>query len=270
MSSYLRQVVLMGVAGVAIAACGNDNGPKSKPTVLFGVTAANQLVSFEAETPGTVTTTALTGLGPGEQAIGLDFRPDDEVLYLATDSAKLYTVDPGTGAATFRGAFTPIPTGSAFGFDINPVADRIRVAGDDGQNFRVIPATGGGGLLDSDLSYATGDANEGEAPEVIGGAQSNNRASASSSALFLIDAAADVLTTTANPNLGELSTLGPVGIDVSGDGGFDIAANGTAYAALVSAGSSSPNLYTVNLSSGLATLVGPINSARLVGLSAQP
>src|SRR5262249_37215818 len=160
--------------------------------ILFGVTAANQLVSFDAETPGSVTTVSLTGLGTGEGAIGLDFRPDDGVLYLASDSAKLYSVNLTTGAASFIGAFTPVPTGSAFGFDINPAADRIRVSGDDGQNFRVIPATGGGGLVDNDLSYAIGDVNEGETPEVIGAAHSNNKASASTSALFLIDAAADV------------------------------------------------------------------------------
>ena len=67
-----------------------------------------------------------------------------------------------------------------------------------------------------------------------------------------------------------LNTVGPLGVNAGAANGFDISgATGTAYAALRNAGPSS--LYTINLSTGAASLVGPIGSGlALTGLTIIP
>jgi hypothetical protein len=267
-----RSLGLLCVA-VILGACGGDNGPsENKPTILYGVTSANQLVSFDATDPAAVTTRAITGLAAGDDARAIDFRPLDGSLYLLTDGNSIYTVNTSTGAATQVGTdFTPALDGVLFGFDFNPVVDRLRVVTNNDQNFRLDPSTGAVAGSDSELGFAVGDVNEGEDPSSIGAAYTNNEAGAASTALFMIDDGLDALLSAgANPNLGFLTTVGGLGINAAGDGGFDIAKDGTAYAALVPNGTTTPNLYTINLSTGAATLVGAINSERLLGLSAKP
>jgi hypothetical protein len=266
-----RTLGLLAIA-LVLGACGDDNGPsKTKPTILFGVTSDNQLVSFDATDPATVTSRAITGLAAGEDARGLDFRPLDGALYLLTDASTIYTVNTSTGAATLVGdTFTPALDGALFGFDFNPVVDRVRLVTNNDQNLRLDPATGDVAGTDTDLSFSVGDVHEGVNPSVIGAAYTNNKAGASTTALFYIDDGLDLLLFSSNPNTGFVSTVGGLGINVAGEGGFDIAKDGTAYAALVPMGTATPNLYTIDLSFGTATLVGPINATRLLGLSAKP
>jgi len=52
------------------------------PATLYAVDTNNHLVSFNADTPGTLATdVAVTGLKLGEVVAGLDFRPVDGKLY---------------------------------------------------------------------------------------------------------------------------------------------------------------------------------------------
>jgi hypothetical protein len=73
-----------------------------------------------------------------------------------------------------------------------------------------------------------------------------------------------------SPNGGALTNINPLGVNVSGDVGFDIDAGGTAFAALTVGGLS--QLYTINLATGAATLVGSIGDGNLSigGLAALP
>ena len=98
----------------------------------------------------------VTGLVAGQNLVGIDYRPADGQLYTlgvsAAGTAQLYTINPTTGAATAvgtTGSFvaangtTVVPiAGTGFGFDFNPVVDRIRVTTSTGQNFRINPITG--------------------------------------------------------------------------------------------------------------------------------
>ena len=77
---------------------------------------------------------------------------------------QLYNISWRTGVATPIGAtgafvafdgLTPVPiAGTSFGFDFNPVTDRIRVVNDLGQNFRIDPNAGA--LVDGDLGATPG------------------------------------------------------------------------------------------------------------------
>src|SRR4029453_12592543 len=126
-----------------------------------------------SSTPGTIFgALGITGLQAGETVLGIDFRPATGGLYALGSTSRLYTINPTTGAATqvgAAGAFTL--SGTAFGFDFNPVVDRIGVVSDADQNLRLIPDTGAlVGVADTPLAYATGDPNFGLNPNVVGAA----------------------------------------------------------------------------------------------------
>src|SRR4051794_6049873 len=122
---------------------------------IFGVTAGTpRAVSFDSADPGTfLTDVPVTRVGGGEGLIGLDTRPATGAPLLLTRDAsgvgRLYTLDPFTRAATLIAAlsadpadstapYTTLPSAS-FGFDVNPVPDRIRVTASEGTNLRVNP-----------------------------------------------------------------------------------------------------------------------------------
>ena len=122
----------------------------------------------------------ITGLTPGDQLVGIDFRPATGQLYgLSTPgggpgSAQLYIIDTETAVATPVGAPNAVLGGSSFGFDFNPVPDRIRVVSNAGENLRLNPNDG------HDCGYWTrishtrlGDPNAGRPPSVVGVAYTN-------------------------------------------------------------------------------------------------
>ena len=243
----------------------------STAVTLYGVTAANSLVQFNSATPGTIDSTlAITGLQAGETVRGIDVRPATLQLYILGSTSRLYTLDPGTGAATQvgTGTFATALNGTSFGFDFNPTVDRIRVTSDTEQNLRLHPDTGAIAAVDTALAYATGDPNVGQNPNVVGSAYTNNVAGATTTLLYNLDSGRDVLVTQNPPNNGTLNTVGALGVDTSDVVGFDITnPGGTAYAALAVAGSS--RLYTINLTTGAATLVGNIGgTSAITGLTA--
>lgn len=258
--------------GLMLGACGDDdNDNDSDDIVLYGVTPDNELVRFTAAEPGDVTTRAITGLEIGTAIRAIDYRPANGVLYgLGTDS-YVYTINTATGAATPVGTgVVPSIPGATFAWDFNPTVDRIRVITSTNDNRRLDPATGLQSFDDTDVAYAFGDVNEGEAPAIVGAAYTNNVEGAATTTLYVIDQELSILALVNPPNEGTLNTVGELGIDVAGDGGFDISPDSIAYAALVPLGSSTPSLYTIDITTGAATLVGAINSERLTGLTVKP
>ena len=103
---------------------------------------------------------------------------------------------------------------------------------------------------------------------MVGVAYSNNFGGAAQTTLFGIDSGRDVLVRqggingSPTPNGGQLTTLGPLGVNTIDDVGFDISGvTGIAFASLTSRVGpldTSSDLYTINLSTGAATLVGSI------------
>ena len=239
--------------------------------VIFAYNLANNhLVSFDAATPGTLATdVAITGLNAGETLIGLDFRPANGTLYSVAATAiasRVVTINTATGAVTGVGAgFTPALAGGQFyGIDFNPTVDRIRVVNTSDLNIRLNPNDGTLVGTDTNLAYIAGDPNLGANPTVAQIAYSNNTAGASTTTLFAIDTNVNTLDRiggvngSISPNTGQLTTIGSLGVvTTSNSGGFDIqSGTGTAYAVLTVSNVS--NLYTINLATGAATLVGGV------------
>jgi hypothetical protein len=232
----------------------------------------NKLVSFNRGAPGKLCTSAsITGLGAGENVLGIDIRPADGALYALGSAGKVYTLDTATGAATLKStlmadaADTTAPFtalyGTDFGVGFNPVPDRLRVVNDTGQNLRINVDTGAT-TTDETLRPGT--------PRVTAVAYTNSFAGATSTTLFALDSTADSLvriggdpatgaacTLTTNPNCGVVTAIGALNAgDTTGVDGFDIDARsrtlGSALAALTIGAATSSSLFVVNLETGSA------------------
>jgi hypothetical protein len=273
-------VAALGVA-LAVAQTGMAETPKGR--VVYATTQDNRLARFGTENPASsASSLPFDGLMTGETLIGLDFGPRDGKLYGVSDKNRMYTIDPATAKVSPIGSSTFMPglTGTSFGLDFNPTVNRVRLHADDGFNARLNQETGAvvdfdantaGIQPDKPLNYASSDAGAGQKPSIVGTAYTNSNATATTTTLYAIDSSRDVLVTVAPPNDGVLSSVGALGVDTSSAVGFDIsgAADGTAFATLTTGGSS--RLYTVNLMTGKATLVGAIGgNVVLTGIAIAP
>jgi hypothetical protein len=233
----------------------------AKAVTLYGVTASNQLIRFDSATPNNVTVVGtITGLQSGENILGIDFRPATGQLYALGSTGRLYIINKTNASATLVAPLSVALNGTDFGFDFNPVPDRLRIVSNTGQNLRVNP-NDGSTIVDGTLNPGT--------PSVTAAGYTNNFAGATSTTLYVIDTNTDQLLIQNPPNNGTLNPVGSLGVDASSANGFDIfAGDGIAYAALTVSGTTS--LYTINLMTGAATLVGPIGSGStsLRGLAA--
>ena len=162
---------------------------------------------------------------------------------------------------------TTLTTGTFFGFDFNPVADQIRVVNTSDQNLRVNATTGALVATDTNLAHAT--LNE----EVAGIAYDRNDTSAATpTTLFGIDFSTNTLVRiggvdgSPSSDGGVLTTIGGLGsgfILGSREIGFDIAPSSAAFASMFTS-ANGWRLYTVNLSTGVATSAGAIGTGTTV------
>ena len=293
------------LASLLAAACALPV-PTAAPTrseMVHATTTRNELISFRAGQPGVILSRkAIVGLPPGEHISGIDFRPSNGKLYALSSAMRLYTLDTASGIATpvGTGPMAVRLTGTEFGFDFNPVVDRIRLVSDKGENLRLHPDTGAvvdadpgrpGVQIDVPLRYDEEDENGGRLPRISGAAYSNSGvADAKVTTNFAIDAGLGVLVTQgtregtspafapATPNTGRLFTVGPLGVQPDGPVSFDIARGaasgsrtGTAFAAFIPLGRNATTLYQINLQTGKATDLGVIDRGEPVtGIAIQP
>ncbi len=266
----------LGSQNTAVLLILDNEPPLPNSITVYAVTVNNNLLTFNSTAPNVILSNVpITGLQPGELLVGIDFRPANGQLYALGNSNRLYTVNTTTGAATAVAApFSPGLTGIDFGSDFNPMVDRLRVVSDADQNFRLNPNTGAVAGSDTALAYASGDPNFGSNPNVVGSAYTNSFAGASSlttTTLYGIDSNLDTLVrqggvdgAAPSPNSGQLTTIGPLGVNPTGLVGFDIqGSNNKAFAAL-NAPAESSKLYTLNLATGAATLLGAIGGSELI------
>jgi hypothetical protein len=238
------------------------------PTVY--VLSGNSLSRINPAAPNTLTgTTAITGLNAGENVLGIDFRPANGLLYALTSSARLLTVNPDTGAGTAVATLAADPAdltapftalaGTNYTVDFNPAADRLRVISDTGQSLRINVVTG--------ATTTDGNINRTVPAVVVAGAYASNFAGTTTTTLYDLDSASDVLAIQNPPNDGTLADVGALGVDLTGQNAFDIAGgdNGLALAAL-RVGLTGPfSLYNINLATGAATLRGTAAAAQIGG-----
>ncbi len=285
-----------------------------RPAALPAVTgqlayalAGTNLLTFDTANPGLIRSSAgLTGVDATYTLVGIDVRPLTNTLYAlgyrASDQmAQLYTLNPGTGAATAVGTPLMLALGSAtdaIGFDFNPAVDRIRVVSTNRAHLRLNPIDGtlvdgnantAGVQFDGQLTYNPGnpgnpastppvaavpaDANAGAVPAIATGAYTNSFVSTTmpvSTQLYDYDRALNVLSVQAPPNDGILNTAGSLGLTLNAapSVSLDIFSSGlganTAYLTANTAASTNSNLYTVNLTTRETTLVGVIGGGSAV------
>ena len=237
--------------------------PAPNPVMVgdtVALTASGKLMSFNRATPGTmVGSVDVSGLATGETLLGIDIRPADAALYALGSAGNVYTVEPSTGVATRKTALKAVANdddpfvalaGNDFAIDFNPVADRLRVVSNSGQNLR-INVDSGEATTDGLISLAGGT------PHVTAAAYSNAFFGTTTTQLFDIDAASGLLHLQDPPNSGTLAVGLPLGVSGAQVNGFDIdARNHVGYAALTVAGTST--LYRVDIGGGAATALGPV------------
>jgi hypothetical protein len=237
--------------------------------VLGLLQGTNMLVRFTSTTPGTVgPPLAVTGLAAGDTLKAIDYRPANGLLYaLATDGSnaavRTYTINPSTGAATAVGAPVTLPTPAAsWDINFNPVVDRIRVVNDQDENARLNPDNGALAGDDTNLTPGT--------VMVDAVAYTNPFAGATQTTLYALNATSNSLATIGgvngmpSPNGGVVTDIGPLGITFAGSpAAFDIATNNAAMAVLRPSGGAL-SLYTLNLTTGTATLAGMVGDGTLV------
>jgi hypothetical protein len=237
--------------------------------IVFATTSQGFLVSFDSSSPSNIIAgIAITGLQSNESLMGIDFRPANGQLYGLGNSNRVYSINTTTGVATaVGGAFTPALNGSSFSFDFNPTIDRIRVVSDANTNLVLNPNDGSVQLAATNVFYGPADPNFGADPNVIHSAYTSPAGQ-----LYGIDTGLDILVTQAN-NAGTLSTVGPLGVQLHGLGGFDISSGtGVAYIAGATEGSSLSSFFSVNLLTGAATNLGEIGAgaAFITGIAVIP
>ena len=234
--------------------------------IVYGVTDNQSLVSWNSTAPGALLSgSAITGLQPNEQVLAIDYRPATGELYALGSTSRLYTLNTATGGVTEvgTGPFSPPINGSNFGFDFNPTIDRIRLDSDVNKNYVLNPNDGTATEV-TDLFFGPGDQFEGDDPNVVHASYTNSFAGATTTQLFGIDTGKDILVTQAN-SAGTLGTVGSIGTDVTAVGGFDISgATGLAYLAIQDVGGASSTFWTVDLATGVGSVVGEVGGGNII------
>jgi len=265
---------LLAIAALTMAGCADqfdsvatpvDPGtpPADPVATVFGIRGGAELVRFSPDSPATVTSIgAISGLGAGETVLGIDFRPAGGNLYAVTSVGRVLIVDPETGIASsiqpITGDGTAL-TALRYGIDFNPVANALRIIGDDGLNLRVptaalvspAPAVPVAAIVDGRMGYLRG----------VTAAAYTNPESGSSTTLFVIEADTDTVYTQ-DANVGRLTRVGSLGVDAVAINGYDIFQSGLLnehYALLTTAADS--GIYKINPLTGAATLFSPLPAA---------
>ena len=109
----------------------NNNIPQ-----LIALTDNNTLISLDVDNPDESQAIKITGVDGF--LLSIDTRPATGEVYSISTNNDIYTIDPDSGEATYISTLdTPFEGGTISGFDFNPVADRLRLVGDNDQDFRI-------------------------------------------------------------------------------------------------------------------------------------
>ncbi|TQK18610.1 uncharacterized protein DUF4394 [Microbacterium sp. SLBN-154] len=256
-TKWVASGVAVGFLAASVAAgIGGSPAPQAIVTAkpAIGLTSDGKLVSFNTLTPSVAKPVgAITGLSGDSRLIGIDYRVQDGLLYGVGDLGGVYTLAGAT--ATKVSQLTIAPSGTNFGVDFNPAADRLRVISDTGQNLRH-DVVGGTTVADGPLTYpATPTAAATTGVGVTAAAYTNNDLDpATSTTLFNIDTTLDQVVLQSPANAGLLASTGKLGVDAAPDAGFDITADNAGFAVLAANGES--RLYSVSLLTGEVDAAG--------------
>lgn len=263
-SLFLLLVGVTVVPGTALA----------QGTMFLGVVrGANTLVLFNSQNPSAIVSSLpITGLSAGEVIRGIDVRPANGLLYglaapaTITTQVRLYLINPITGGASPVGPAVNVQNGGNFwGMSFDPVADRVRVTNNANTNARLHPDTGALVANDTPLSGF---------PFALDAIAYDNQAGGAAQTtlygifvgvpnLFRIGGPQGV----PSPDGGVLTSIGPLNVPLSSAdpaGGtaayaLDMSPDGTLFAVMRD-GAGATSLYTINTTTGAASLVGAIGN----------
>ena len=252
-----------------------DGGSYSRELTVVGLTSDERLISFQESSPGSATTIGrVSGLSGGDTfLVGIDYRVQDGKLYGVGNAGGIYSINTSNALATPVSRLTVALSGTYFGVDFNPAADRLRIISDNGQNLRHNINAGGVTVVDGTLNYTSGT----PALKVTGAAYTNNDLDATTATtLYDIDTNLDQVVLQSPPNNGSLAATGKLTVDAAPpstaagqpqDVGFDIYStirNGVTVEVQALASLTSPagaaSLYSVKLPTGKASLRGGFKS----------
>jgi hypothetical protein len=270
---------------------------------FVALTSAGELLRFRENALGTTGSSTVSGLAAGETLCGIDFRPSTGQLYGfgiddATQTGTLYVLDPRSASATVVGSASSVAfvdsTGApvAFadestgcGMNFNPATDRVRIVSQGSITFQINPSTGApvdGSSTDAGTN-PDGQTNIGGTPaNATKTSYTNSFGGAAQTTQYALDAMQDRLVFYTLPNNGTQVvvggiTIGGVPLDFDGVAAFEIpstvttassntaVASGTGYAVLREGGDQ--KLYTIDLTTGAATLVGATAVDTIVGIA---
>jgi hypothetical protein len=226
----------------------------------IGLTDDQRLVGFRVDKPSDLKEIGrISGLAGDTRLVGIDYRVQDGKLYGVGEAGGVYQL-ANNAKATKVSQLTVKLVGKAFGVDFNPVADRVRIVSDTGQNLRHMMAQAGTTTTDTTLTYPPATT---PSTGVTAGAYTNNDLDPDTGAvLFDLDVTMDQLAMQSPANSGQLAPIGKLGMDVT-TAGFDIysmlrgdrAVDAFGFAALT--GPTGPSaMYRVSLVTGKASRIG--------------
>ncbi|MBP0493459.1 DUF4394 domain-containing protein [Roseomonas indoligenes] len=246
MNRTIRRLALAGAAFLGL-------GASAQAATLIGLTNDGQLLRIDTESRRAAAPVRVRGAEG--KLLGIDVRPADGKLYGVTDSGAIVTIDPATGAATKVSQLNErFESGGRAVVDFNPVADRLRLMGTSGTNFRV-NVENGQVARDGALKYQAGTPLAETMPRISAGAYTNSMTGAQQTMLLTVDGVLGQLNLQAPPNDGVQQMRGRIGPGVGASAAFDILSEGTTNTAYLLA---SGVLHTVNLESGAPTPLGPV------------
>ncbi|SDF34831.1 protein of unknown function [Lentzea fradiae] len=264
-----RGAAAAAVAAVVLTGVATGSGSSTaQPTGLraYGISADGTLMAtFTTDRPTVLDwVRQIQGFSGDVTAVGTDIRPQDGLLYLVGDKGGIYTVKLPSSSnwdpvVTKVSQLTYPLSGTNFGVDFNPAADRLRVISDNGQNLRHDLNTHST-VNDTILTTPPAGTTKG----VTAAAYTNNDLNPdTATTLFDIGTLTDQVLIQSPANNGTLAPTGSLTVDAAANAGFDIystlsngkAVSSAGFATLVGPGSGS-SLYSVNLLTGEATAIG--------------
>lgn len=253
------------------------------PLRFVGLTEDQRLICFTQQVPrAAINLGDITGFTGGDTAlVGIDFRVQDGLLYGVGNAGGVYKVNLRSAALTLVNTLSVALSGTSFGVDFNPAADRLRIVSDTGQNLRhnVTDLDGGATTADTALNYLTGTPPvPTTALGVAGSAYTNNDLDLdTSTTLFNIDSTLDQVVIQSPPNAGTLVATGKLRVDTAATVGFDIRSTrgleagsvlNLGYATLSGANGKTA-FYVIDLLTGQAFLKGRFgNRNKVIDLAA--
>ena len=263
MMSPTRRAALAGAAALLGAAAASAASAQT----LLGLTADNMMVRIDGEARRAAQPMRITGAEG--RVIGIDQRPADGRLYGVTDAGQIVAIDWNTGRATGVSRLSErFESGGRAVVDFNPVADRLRLMGVNGTNFRVNVETGAV-VRDGQLKYQAGTPWAETPPRISAGAYTNSMAGAQATALYTLDTLTRAWSLQAPPNDGVQQPRAELPAGLPPGVAFDILADtqGGNAGWLLAAGT----LHRVDVATGAVTPAGAVSglpAAEIIDIAA--